>query len=231
MSSTSSKDKSQKKRPQIKSSQKKAKAGKAHHKPRKQIHAHKKKQVIKKTAQIAAIIILCLLGIVAGMYIKRFDIAQLVISLPNIQNSINKEIRTAFMNEIAPRLRKEIRMTLLQKSGAFILRKRSEKQREKDAIKAVDRFILQQLKEKKLGVIVSRKLKQLDPNASKKYKRFLTNYFIAIVWRYDTLKFDVVAAFNLSFKDGVSIGKKEVNEKAQFFNRIAKVAEGAARGN
>jgi len=200
------------------------------HSPSKHTHTRKKKHhIMSRIALIAALIVLCLLVTTGGLYLKRADIIQWIIGLPNIQKRVDKEIRTVFMSELVPRLRKEIDLSFLQKSGAFILRKRGEKQREQDAINAVDRFIRNQTKEKKLGVMVSSKLNQFDSQAFKRHKKILTKYFISIVWRYDKLKFDVVAAFNISFKDGLSMSDKVVNEKGRFFKTIAAVAEKAAR--
>lgn len=185
----------------------------------------------KKVVFVLSCFLSTLLVAVIAVYIMRFEIAQWGLDRHHMKEKIQTEIKNSFMAEITPKLREEIKLTFLQRVGVFITKKRNEEQREKDAIHAVNQFITKQLKQEKLGAMVAGKLKKIDPEAYEKHEKFLNQYFIAIVWKYSEEKHDVVAAVNVSLKNGGSVTEKAVNANALFFKKIAKVAENAARGD
>jgi len=187
-----------------------------------------------KISQRTKIVVLALCLVVASgsLYALRYDFAQLILTFPPLEESINRKIHRTLRKEIVPLLRKRIDLNFFQKLGVALLEKRNEEERERDAIEAVDRFIREELKKGNLRLILVGKLKQIDPGTIRKHEPIIKNHAFVLVWKDNSGgKPDVVAAFSLSFWKGLSVKETTGNEKARFFDRISRVAEEAARGD
>jgi hypothetical protein len=190
--------------------------------------------MMKNPRKARAIVILALglVGVSAFLYVLRYDFAQLILSFPPLEERINAKIYQALSKEIAARLRKKIDLNFFQKLEVALSGERNEKERQRDATEAVDRFIREELKKGNLGVMWVGRLKEVDPGAVKKNELIIKNHPLVLVWNGDSGgEIDVVAAFSLSLGNGLSVKEVEGNEKARFFERVSKIAEEAALGD
>jgi len=191
---------------------------------------HTPKKTRKKSKRNPLFIFLGIIIVLAVLsYFLRYEIVQGIIDIPPVTRKTNEIIHETLMKEISSTLRQRIDLSTLQKAAVFVLRKRGEKEREQDAIRAVDRFISQELEEGRLGLIWACRLKRKDRDSYEKYLGIIGEYSMAVVWQDEPDRHDVCAAFSPKFKGELKVEDYLVNDDARFFKRIADVAGKAAR--